>query len=227
MRIYGKQIYDLENQKRIAVNNEDFDQAMDLKNLVDKMKANLKTLLHNNSSNNLSNLDINNKYSQIGGNIKNNNNTINANANNNNDSLFNNINNTNSNILNITQNINESIYSNSNDNINNQLNQTESKYGQNTNYHIKSKSNEENFISYDDTILPAVLKKLNNEPKNEENENGEAEKGELEDIKPSILKEFKLITDVIGELGMRKIFSKQILWKDEGLNEFLAQIDDV
>jgi hypothetical protein len=71
------------------------------------------------------------------------------------------------------------------------------------------------------------LKKLNNEPKNEENENGEAEKGELEDIKPSILKEFKLITDVIGELGMRKIFSKQILWKDEGLNEFLAQIDDV
>ena len=227
VRIYGKQIYDLENQKRIAVNNEDFDQAMDLKNLVDKMKANLKTLLHNNSSNNLSNIDINNKYSQIGGNIKNNNNTINANANNNNDSLFNNINNTNSNILNITQNINESIYSNSNDNINNQLNQTESKYGQNTNYHIKSKSNEENFISYDDTILPAVLKKLNNEPKNEENENGEAEKGELEDIKPSILKEFKLITDVIGELGMRKIFSKQILWKDEGLNEFLAQIDDV
>ena len=26
---------------------------------------------------------------------------------------------------------------------------------------------------------------------------------------------------------MRKIFSKQILWKDEGLNEFLAKIDDV
>ena len=63
---------------------------------------------------------------------------------------------------------------------------------QNTNYHIKSKSNDE-FISYDDTILPAVLKKLNNEPKNEENENGEAEKGELEDIKPSLLKEFKWI----------------------------------
>ena len=220
VRIYGRQIYDLENQKRIAVNNEDFDQAMDLKNLVDKMKANLKTLIHSNSAHNLSNIEINNKYSQIG--INNKNNTVNTNNNNNNnnnnDSLFNNVNNTNnSNILNITQNINESIYSNSNDNINNQL----------TNYHIKTKTNEDNFISYDDTILPAVLKKLNNEPNKEENENGEAEKGELEDIKQSLLKEFKLIADVIGELGMRKIFSKQILWKDEGLNEFLAKIDDV
>ena len=223
VRVYGKQIYDLENQKRIAVNNEDFDQAMDLKNLVDKMKANLKSLIHSNSTHNISSNDINNKFSQIGYNNKNN--TINT-INNNNDSLLNNNNTNNSNILNITQNINESIYSNSNDNINNQLNQTGSKYLQNTNYHIKSKSNDE-FISYDDTILPAVLKKLNNEPKNEENENGEAEKGELEDIKPSLLKEFKLIADVIGELGMRKIFSKQILWKDEGLNEFLAQIDDV
>ena len=72
-----------------------------------------------------------------------------------------------------------------------------------------------------------MLKKLNNEPNKEENENGEAEKGELEDIKPSLLKEFKLIADVIGEFGMRKIFSKQILWKDEGLNEFLAKINDV
>ena len=226
VRIYGRQIYDLENQKRIAVNNEDFDQAMDLKTLVDKMKANLKTLIHGNSSHNISSIDPNNKFSQIGLNIKNN--AVNTNNNNNNDSLFNNVNNTNSNILNITQNINESIYSNSNDNINNQLNQTESnKYLQNTNYHIKSKSNEDNFISYDDTILPAVLKKLNNEPNKEENENGEAEKGELEEINQSYLNEFKLIVDVIGELGMRKIFSKQILWKDEGLNEFLSQINDI
>ena len=215
VRIYGKQIYDLENQKRIAVNNEDFDQAMDLKNLVDKMKANLKTLINSNSTNNMSNIELNNKYSQIGINAKNN--TVTTN-NNNNDSLFNNVNNTNnSNILNITQNINESIYSNSNDNINNQL----------TNYHLKTKTNEDNFISYDDTILPAVLKKLNNEPNKEENENGEAEKGELEEINPSLLKEFKLIADVIGEFGMRKIFSKQILWKEEGLNEFLAKINDV
>ena len=239
VRMYGKQIYDLENQKRTAVNNEDFDLAMDLKNLVDKMKVNLKTIVNSNVNNNVNEIENqivgNNKYSQIGLNKNgvNNLNTIN-NVNNNNDSLFNN-NNTNSNILNTTnefnnnQNINESIITNSNDNINNQLNQSGSKY-LNTNYsnnHQKIKSNEENFISYDDTILPAVLKKLTNEPKKEEDENGEADKGELEEISPSILKEFKLIADVIGELEVRKLFSKQILWKEEGLNNFLKKINDV
>ena len=127
--------------------------------------------------------------------------------------------------------INESIYSNSNDNMNNQLNQSGTKYLLNTNYsnnhHQRIKSNEENFISYDDTILPAVLKKLTNEPKNEENELGSVDKGELEPISANILKEFKLISDVIGELEMRKIFSKQILWKEEGLNNILNKINDV
>ena len=95
VRIYGKQIYDLENQKRIAVNNEDFDQAMDLKNLVDKMKANLKSLIHSNSTHNISSInnnnEVNNKFSQIGYNNNNKTNTVNTNNNNNNnDSLFNN-----------------------------------------------------------------------------------------------------------------------------------------
>ena len=221
VRMYGKQIYDLENQKKLAVNNEDFDQAMELKNLVDKMKVNLKTIINSNVNNNF-NTDIENqivgntKFSQIG-----------LNKNNNNES----------NILNITnefnnnQNINESIITNSNDNLNNQLNQSGTKYLLNTNYsnnhHQKLKTNEDNFISYDDTILPAVLKKLTNEPKNEEDELGTADKGELEDVSQSILKEFKLICDVIGELEIRKIFSKQILWKEEGLNNFLEKINDV
>ena len=75
--------------------------------------------------------------------------------------------------------------------------------------------------------MPAVLKKLTNEPQKEENEKGEVEKGELEPISASKLEEYKLITDVVGELCMRKLFSKQILWKDEGCEEFLAKINDV
>ena len=238
IRMYGRQIYDLENQKKLAVNNEDFDKAIDLKNLVDKMKVNLKTVINCNPNNNFNDIENqiigNNKYSQIGLNKNANNLTTINNLNNNNDSLFNN-NNTNSNILNTTnelnQNINESIYSNSNDNMNNQLNQSGTKYLLNTNYsnnhHQRIKSNEENFISYDDTILPAVLKKLTNEPKNEEDELGSVDKGELEPISTNILKEFKLISDVIGELELRKIFSKQILWKEEGLNNILNKINDV
>jgi hypothetical protein len=227
VRMYGRQIFDLENQKRIAVNNEDFDQAMEIKGFIDKMKANIKTVIKNtnanvtNITNDIENQTVgNNKYSQIG-----------PNKYNNNDSLFNNNNNTNSNILNISNEINnnqnESIYSNSNDNLNNQLNQSGTKYLLNTNYsnNKKNKINEDNFISHDDTILPAVLKKLTNEPKNEPDELGSIEKGELEEIPESILKEFKLIADVIGELEMRKIFSKQILWKEEGLNYFIKKIN--
>ncbi len=237
VRMYGKQIYDLENQKKMAVNNEDFDQAMDLKRVVDKMKANLKIIINSNINNNFTDIENqivgSNKFSQIGLNKNVNNNNLTTN-NNNNDSLFNN-NNTHSNIFNITnelnnngQMINESIITNSNDNINNQLNQSGTKY-LNTNYsnnHQRARS-DDNFISYDDKILPAVLKKLNNEPKNEEDELGKVDKGELEEIASAILDEYKLIVDVIGELNMRKIFSKQILWKEEGLNYFLEKISDI
>jgi len=212
VRLYGRQIYDLENQKKQAVNNEDFDRAMELKNLVDKMKANLKNIVNGNP-NNFTDFDNqivgNNKFSQIG---------FNSNENNNNDSLFNNNNNTNSNILNISneinnQNINESIVTTSNDN--------------HLNTNQRGKSNEDNFVSYDDTIIPAVLKKLNNEPQKEEDENGDIEKGELEPISPDKLREYELIVDVIGELELRKLFSKQILWKEEGLKNFLKSINDV
>ena len=39
---------------------------MDLKDLVDKMKANLKSLIHSNSIHNIFNNEINNKFSKIG-----------------------------------------------------------------------------------------------------------------------------------------------------------------
>ena len=223
IRILGKQIYDLENQKKIAVNNEDYDQAMNLKNLVNKMKTNLKIITNSKINNNFPDIDGNNKYSQIGFN-KNVNNNLNG---------FNNPNNAfiNTNEFNKSRNINDNIHSNNNDHINNQLNQSDTKYLLNTNYSNNNfqttKSNEDNFISYDDTILPAVLKKLTNEPKNEEEELGDITRGELEPVTSTILNEYKLIVDVIGELGIRKIFSKQIAWKDEGLKYFLENINDI
>ena len=213
VRQYAKQIYDLEKQKKIAVNNEDFDAALDLKNLVDKMKINLKKIFNTNAVNeqisqlgNTNNVfDIENQI--VGGNNKLSNIGFNDTLNNNNNS------NNNSNILNTT-NINESIISN----------QSISRNMSATHHQKKS---EDNFISYDDTILPAVLKKLNNEPENKEEEIGNAEKGELENLSPGILKEYQLIADVIGEIGLQKIFSKQILWKEEGLNIFMEKLDEI
>ena len=75
-----------------------------------------------------------------------------------------------------------------------------------------------NTLNYDDNIIPTVLKKLNKEPEEKMDKLGYEEKSELEPISsPLLLKEFNIIASVIKEEGMRKVFSKQIIWKEEGL----------
>ena len=57
-------------------------------------------------------------------------------------------------------------------------------------------------------VLPAVLRRINNKPENNQDEYGSVEKGELEPISPKILKDFYLIVKILKEDDMRKIFSK-------------------
>ncbi len=218
VRLYGKRIFDLESEKSIAINNEDFSKAIEIKNLVDKLKINLQNLdsILNTSRLNDTNLFSdrdnqtikNKKFSNIP--IDLNNNPVISN------SYENSV-------------INESIYSTLNDNNNNYNNKSNK-----NNNSISSVFQDNNLIisedifgSHDETILPTVLKKLKNEETKLENEIGEAEKGELEEISPKILKEYTLIANVIGEENMRKIFSKQILWKEEGLIIFAEKIEEI
>ena len=222
IRLYGKKIYDLELQKKLAVNNEDFDKAMEIRDIVEKMKSNIKCI-DNNSNNNMKLnspvdiIDIDNK--------------IIANNNLNNISL---VPITNNNTINDSGIINESIndnlmsqfeQSNSN-NANNNTNNTKSLFSNNKfNNNIHNLNNtKENFINHDDVVLPAVLKRINNEPENNQDEFGTINKGELEPIDPKILKDFYIITNIIKEDGMKKIFSKQILWKEEGLDILIENI---
>ena len=224
IRLYGKKIFDLESQKKIAVNNEDFDKAMELRDLVEKMKNNIK-YIDNNSNNKYNNtmanlIDFDNKI------IPNNNNL-------NNISLVPMT--TNNNTINDSGLINESI----NDNLMTQFEQSNSNYTNNNNVkslfsnkfnninHLNNNNNnntKENFINHDDMVLPAVLKRINNEPENKQDEFGSTDKGELEPIDSKILKDFYLITKIIKEEGMKKIFSKQVLWKEEGLSILLENI---
>ena len=44
VRLYSRKIYDLEYQKKIAINNEYFDKAIVLKNLADNMKINMRRI---------------------------------------------------------------------------------------------------------------------------------------------------------------------------------------
>ena len=220
LRLYGKRIFDLESEKNIAINNEDFSKAIEIKNLVDKLKINLQnidttpnsprfndtTLLFNDYNNQTIKTK---KFSNIQIDI--NNMPIVSNSY---ENSF----------------INESIYSTINDNNNINHNNISIK---NNNISTISPSNnnmvisEDIFGSYDETILPTVLKRLNHEETKQEKEIGEAEKGILEPISKELLEDFNLIANVFGEENMQKIFSKQILWREEGLILFIEKINDI
>jgi hypothetical protein len=82
-------------------------------------------------------------------------------------------------------------------------------------------------MSYDDIIIPAVLKKINKEKDEILEESGEAAKGTLEDIDSKLLSQYAPIVKVIGEDGLKKIFSKHILWKEEGFDLFLEKMPEM
>jgi hypothetical protein len=70
-------------------------------------------------------------------------------------------------------------------------------------------------------ILPAIKNKLN--PK-KENEKEELQRGELEEIEPSILSMYEVFISHIQEENLKKIFSRQVLYKEEGLDIFLKSM---
>ena len=168
IRLYGKKIYNLESQKKEAVNNEDFDKAMELRDLVVKMKNNLENIDNNNPTNNnkINNDDINDIDNQI---------IINNNLNN--ISLLPIINNNNNTIYDdgINESINDNLMSqfdqsNSNNNNNGNNSNNKSLFNNNklnvvNNLNNKNKTKED-FINHDEMVLPAVLKRINNEPEN-------------------------------------------------------------
>lgn len=205
VKMIGKKIYDLEYQKKIAVNNEDFDTAKELKGMVEKMKINLDNVekMYSNGPNAML-TDPNSIEEQIVGPGQNNDN-------------FKDIENPTGESANNLSNINNSTVI-ENNNVNQKLNNSISKH---------QKLNEDDFLSYDEIIIPTVLKKINNETPDVIAESGEAEKGELENLDPKILNMYLPFVKYIGEEGLRKLFSKQFLWKEEGFDLFISKMPDM
>ena len=194
IRLYGKKIFDLESEKNIAINNGDLSKAIEMKNLIDKLKINIHNIDNINSPSSMEKKMLNDRISRF------------------------------SNIpmldLNINQNNAKSYdFNKLNDSNSNKINNSLS-FASNNNYTVS----QDVYVSYDEKILPNVLKKLNNEETQKEEV---LEKGELEQASPEILKEFDLINKAIGEENLRKIFSEQILWKEEGLILLMEKIDKV
>ena len=198
VKMLGKKIYDLEYQKKIAVNNEDFDTAKELKGMVEKMKLNLDNVERMYSNGSTAVLtDPTSIEEQIVG----------------------------PNVHNSNFNINENpAESNNVSNINN-TSIIDSRDKLNTSKH--QKLNEDDFLTYDEIIIPTVLKKINNETPDVIAESGEAEKGELEPLDAKTMNTYLPFIKFIGEEGLRKLFSKQILWKEEGFDLFIAKMPDM
>ena len=193
IRLYGKKIFDLESEKNIAINNGDLSKAIEMKNLIDKLKINIHNIDNLNSPNSMEKNMLNDRITRF------------------------------SNIpildLNINQNNAKSYdFNKLNDSNKNNNSLSYASYNNNT-------VSQDVYASYDETMLPNVLKKLNNEETQKEEEL--LEKGELEQVSPEILKEFNLINKSIGEENLRKIFSEQVSWKEEGLILLMEKIDEI
>ena len=116
----------------------------------------------------------------------------------------------------------------------------------NNDYMSKSQQfNNEEFIEYDEIILPVVMKKIqkqNNNSLNKScNNSGEnscdslgemkedepIEKKELEELDNSLRTKYDLLICFIGEDTLRKIFSKYIYYKEEGFDLLKEKVKNI
>ena len=200
IRLLGKKLQELESEKTMALNNEDFSKVLNIKNSIDKIKIELLNIANSNSTQ----IDDNNLFSDRYNNQKNHSKFIEP--------------------LSRSVPRKPKIYFLGNINNNNK----------NNNHTIDS--NEPNskdnmdqidkLISNGGTILPKVFNKYNFSTEVSESIK-EIEKGKLEEIPKEILDEYSDITNILGEENMQKIFSKQYLWKEEGLNILFDKIEDI
>ena len=204
MRILGKKIFELESEKKIALDNEDYSKALNIKNVIDKMKIDILNISNLNIGRITDNkLILSERYKSleqkylkilepvtIGTPLSPKNNKINI------------------------------IY----------------KYGKK--YPLKNYKSanlypsNDNFVSHEETFLPTVIKKYNPESpinhcitSNEEINN--IENKELDDIPQELLEEYNDIINTLGEENMKKIFSNEIIFKEEGLNILLNKIGEI
>ena len=104
--------------------------------------------------------------------------------------------------------------------------------------------NNENFIQYDDIIIPVVMKKLkknnnsfiksgNNSGENSLDsfdnikENEPQEKEPLEELDDNIKSKYELLICFVGEDTLRKIFSKFIYYKEEGFDILKIKVKEI
>ena len=205
MRLYGKKIFELESEKKFALNNEDYSRALKIKNTIDKIKIDIQNISNLNISRITdNNLILSDRYKSL-------------------EQKY----------MKMLEPVTiETPLSPKNSKIN-LINEYGAKNRPLKNYKSNSLITPNDYlVSHDETILPAVLKKYypesstNNCLEPNEDINNE-EKDKFDDKSKELLNEYIDITNTLGEEDMKKIFSHQIIIKEEGLNILLNKLEEV
>lgn len=228
IKLYARKVFELENKKKHAINNLDFETAQTMKNLIEIAKNNLigiereclglKPLINNINNNNSNNKNDNNENEN-----NNNNNENNNEEKKEEEDLF------------ITDPKNSLSFDairqenmdNSNDDLNNYHKGNLSTLEEQQQHH-RSFSLEHDFISYEDMVIPAVMNKM---VASRSNKNLLEKKSytynEPEDLEENVKSEYELLIKELDEGTVKKIFSKQILWKEDGLSYLITKIPEM
>ena len=210
-------INNLQNKKNYCVLNEDFEQANSFKIKIDKIKENItKNIIDDNielTEENISNILNNSIYG----------NNINYNINsNNNNSNFNTLSNS---MIFTNNNNNNNINVNNNNNNNNTLSNTNNNNNNSSRILNPSKSQPLLPISYDDIILPVIQKKQNNLITSNSSFDEMPIIEPLKEISETLYIKFNNLKENIGKETLNKIFSNNIYYKEEGVNELSLKIN--
>ena len=246
-----KKIYTLQIQKNESVKEQNFDKAMELKNSIDILFKQLNKI--DIDKKNKNNKKFNSTKKSNSNYSSGNNSFIEPDDNlleeikeeNENDPDY-----YNSNIRNSKKRISKEFNSNSN-NISNIMINDLNNINNNNNYNMTNYSNlfnntkstdlskgkimninEEDFIDYDEVVLPAVKNKniLNKSNEEIEQENEEIYKiklGPLEELKKEDLENYEVLIEYIDEEGLRKILSKQFKYKIMGFNSLSMKLENI
>ena len=209
----GNKIYALEEEKNEAIKIEDYDKATELKATIDSLKVQLYNLgeKRNSSANNNKNVisDLNNNNLKT---ISNTNDLDNTLDNQNNNSYFASGNN-----------------SRSFDSYNQMM--SASSFNKSKDQSIEEKK--KTIINYDEMVIPAITNKELKKNKSEEELDFENE--QLYTLNPGPLKElekdehdnYSILIPFIGDNGLTKLLSNQIIYKTEGINLLMSELPKI
>ena len=225
IKLIGKRIAELENQKKLYVENEDFSNAKIMKIEVDKLKSIMKNI-----EKPIPNLKIINNFDIKKETAYLNNSNVSENAikhdNNDNNEQLSILDDNMDNIEN-SNNTKRNQQSFGDINVNQSMSIGESKEVFDAtfkNHTVMFKELEENTPEvYDEIVIPA----LRNKNKQKEQDEEDIIKADLEELDKPTFQQYEPMLKYITEEELRKLFSKQIIYREEGITAFTSKLNQI